>query len=423
MAIKALQFGIPAYSLSASSGGPSTNGTAFALPGVSVLLTYQLLFSSAPSAVSILIEGSLDGTTFYTIVTLTATAGTGGSVLTSASFVRATISSKTGGGTTTVSFKGQSIGVGSSSGVFGSLGATQVAFGDSLGAIAGSNSLIFDGTALIPLVLYAGGIIDNTSSGVFQVNASVNAPGLEPGFQSALGIKASVTTTQDTSDTLQGGYFDIFYDINHNISAYIAGQDFTNNIDILTGKTLLGYTAQIFDLRLTGAGTLSDLYGHSLTPYIDATQVTVGRGFYMDPPQLSGGAAIGIWYAMEFADISGLVTSGAKGLLNYGSGKCIIDSLGVVKSPHQAGGDATSCTGATIGSGSRANGGFVTATTTGASTIVITFPYTAPTGWAVVPTNLTTANLIRQSARTTTTATLAGVTVSGDIISYVAFPY
>lgn len=96
---------------------------------------------------------------------------------------------------------------------------------------------------------------------------------------------------------------------------------------------------------------------------------------------------------------------------------------GTVSGTHIATGTATSCTGATIGTGSKANAGFVTSTTTGVSTIVITFPVTAATGWSCIPTNTTTANLIRQTAKSTTTATISGTTVTGDVIQYIAMPY
>lgn len=93
------------------------------------------------------------------------------------------------------------------------------------------------------------------------------------------------------------------------------------------------------------------------------------------------------------------------------------------KGAFQAAGTATTCTGATIGTGSKANAGFVTSTTTGVSTVVVTFPFTAATGWAISPTNNTTANLTRQTASTTTTATFSGTTVTGDVISYIAMAY
>lgn len=87
-------------------------------------------------------------------------------------------------------------------------------------------------------------------------------------------------------------------------------------------------------------------------------------------------------------------------------------------------GTATTCTGATIGSGSKSHAGFVTATTTGTTTCVITFPVTAPTGWNIIVNNGTTAaDVLTQTASTTTTATFVGTTVSGDVIRYIAFPY
>lgn len=98
-------------------------------------------------------------------------------------------------------------------------------------------------------------------------------------------------------------------------------------------------------------------------------------------------------------------------------------SAGCIGATLVANGTATSCTGATIGTGSKNNAGTVTATTTGVSTVVLTFSVTAPTGWVVEVSNRTTANLTRQSASTTTTATFTGTTVTGDVLSYVAVPY
>lgn len=87
-----------------------------------------------------------------------------------------------------------------------------------------------------------------------------------------------------------------------------------------------------------------------------------------------------------------------------------------------AGTDVT-CTGGTIGTGSKNHAGFVTATTTGTSTIVITFTVTAPTGWNVSASDSTAVTNMVQTASSTTTATLSGTTVSGDVIRYIAMPY
>lgn len=129
-------------------------------------------------------------------------------------------------------------------------------------------------------------------------------------------------------------------------------------------------------------------------------------------------------YDLHFSTDYSSSTVGYIGLRNNGTDADIITLKGTGASGiFVAGGAATSCTGATIGSGSKANAGFITATTTGTSTIVITFPYTAATAWNVMATNLTTGVAILQTASTTTTATLVGTTVSGGVIRYIAFPY
>jgi hypothetical protein len=106
-----------------------------------------------------------------------------------------------------------------------------------------------------------------------------------------------------------------------------------------------------------------------------------------------------------------------------GADRFVFKDTGLAAGTWGGGGTAPTCTGATMGSGSKNNAGFVTTSTTGTTTCVITFSVTAPTGWAIAPQNNTTANLIRQTASSTTTATFVGVTVSGDVISYIATPY
>lgn len=120
-----------------------------------------------------------------------------------------------------------------------------------------------------------------------------------------------------------------------------------------------------------------------------------------------------------FISPAGGITAGST--TDAGAGNILAG--GTVSGVHVATGTATSCTGATIGAGSKNNAGFVTATTTGVSTIVLTFSVTAATGWVVEVSNRTTANLTRQSASTTTTATFTGTTVTGDVLSYIAVPF
>lgn len=62
--------------------------------------------------------------------------------------------------------------------------------------------------------------------------------------------------------------------------------------------------------------------------------------------------------------------------------------------------------------------------TTGACTVVLTFAFTAPTGWFCAATNRTTiGNTFSQSASSTTTCTLTGTTVTGDVIPFSAHYY
>lgn len=79
---------------------------------------------------------------------------------------------------------------------------------------------------------------------------------------------------------------------------------------------------------------------------------------------------------------------------------------------------------ATSATGSSTAGTLVSGTT-GACTVVITMgaSLTATTGWACAVSNRTTANLFRQSASSTTTATLTGTTNSSDVLSFFCVGY
>jgi hypothetical protein len=62
--------------------------------------------------------------------------------------------------------------------------------------------------------------------------------------------------------------------------------------------------------------------------------------------------------------------------------------------------------------------------TSGTCTVVLTTGVTAPNGYACTANDLTTtADTIKQTASSQTTATLAGTTVSGDVISFACTPY
>jgi hypothetical protein len=86
--------------------------------------------------------------------------------------------------------------------------------------------------------------------------------------------------------------------------------------------------------------------------------------------------------------------------------------------------NAASCTGATIGTGATNTAGTITGLPVGSCSVVLTFASaTAATGWVCGVSDQTTANLFRQTASSTTTATLAGTSVSGDVLSYICAAY
>ncbi len=75
------------------------------------------------------------------------------------------------------------------------------------------------------------------------------------------------------------------------------------------------------------------------------------------------------------------------------------------------------CTSAALVANSTMLAGQVNGTPTGACALTLTFP-TAPHGWNCAISNMTTANMIRQTATTQTTAVFTGVTVANDVLSY-----
>lgn len=80
--------------------------------------------------------------------------------------------------------------------------------------------------------------------------------------------------------------------------------------------------------------------------------------------------------------------------------------------------------GTTVGG---ATAGTFVSGTTGVCTVVITMNgatgLAAPTGWVCAISNRTTGNLTRQTASSTTTCTVEGTTVTGDILSFSAIGY
>lgn len=180
---------------------------------------------------------------------------------------------------------------------------------------------------------YIGGIIDDTTSGPIQINGVVTVP-LSASYQSAIGILGEVTTSEDNStpNGLTSIYFDGFFNINHNVSAFY-GHDSTTRGTIASGKTTTTFYSTIFDTRIFGPGTVSELNLITAYPVLRTNLVvTLGRWMFIDAPDLGTGATMGTWNAIEGADLSGLTVSGTKSFITYASGKFKVDADGDILS-------------------------------------------------------------------------------------------
>lgn len=197
---------------------------------------------------------------------------------------------------------------------------------------------------------------------------------------------------------------------------------------ISLGSSVNGEATYVTVTNTGGAGTTTlCIDGGGNTNSSNSGQITGAKGIMMPNNRWIGfvNSAAGSLF-INSALNCGFYLS-ATGLIEVNTGTAISGTSNAASLKALAfmpAGTATTCTGATIGTGSKSHAGFVTATTTGVSTIVITFPVTAPTGWNVMATNNTAvANAISQTTNTTTTATISGTTTSGDVVSYIAFPY
>lgn len=99
-----LSIGVPKLLLDAVPLA-AINGDTIALPGRASLVQWESFFDSAPDAVSLSVQTSIDGTNWFDAATSTATAGATGNFLTSALFIRGVIVSATAGGATEASIQ------------------------------------------------------------------------------------------------------------------------------------------------------------------------------------------------------------------------------------------------------------------------------------------------------------------------------
>jgi hypothetical protein len=208
--------------------------------------------------------------------------------------------------------------------------------------------------------------------------------------------------------------------------ANIAGANFTIQGSQSTGTGLGGPI--IFQTTPAAGGSSST--GNT---FVAAMKIMgsglIGMGTTTPQSELDvyGNVAIGTSYAgVTAAPTNGLSVQGGVGIgTTANAANTSLDVRGAIATNGLIGNGTkftiTGCSAdTTVGA---ATVGKFTSRTTGTCTVVITMNgatgLTAPTGWDCHANDLTTpANLIDMSASTTTTATITGTTVTGDVVSF-----
>jgi hypothetical protein len=264
-----------------------------------------------------------------------------------------------------------------------------------------------------------------------------------------LGTTSNLTVgTDTTSGVMAGGYFSLISGFNSASTPYLAGvygfATTTNgntgvpaalagvvgvgqlqegvNVTNLTGlwgisyipsgdsgtATLMsGVIGQINDSAFSGTVTASAAL-YAMSPTI-SNPVTNNYGLYIADQTVGGGTNNPSPYSLYAAGTAPSYFGGS------------ITSLGYISAGTKF--TASGCSnGTTVGG---ATAGSFASGTTGTCTVTVTMGSSATSvnGWACSVSDQTTANLMRETASNTTTATLSGTTVSGDVIVFGCIGY
>lgn len=201
----------------------------------------------------------------------------------------------------------------------------------------------------------------------------------------------------------------------------------------IAGVNLFGSTANSLEQR---NGTNSQNY-YNYQSFTDAsnyernafgaTPAPLGVGLYIGTEKAGTGVSRPIIFKVG-GNVVWEITAGGvfepTAASSFSLGTAALGILNTYSDHFISTGAVPGISGCTAGTQTGANtAGTFASGTTGTCTVVLTFTLTAPVGWSCAVSNRTTANLIRQSASTQTTATLVGVTVSGDVISFNCMGY
>lgn len=191
------------------------------------------------------------------------------------------------------------------------------------------------------------------------------------------------------------------------------------NFSPITLTSVIGGTLSAQNLD----GTVTNIYGAAAQAISGGTSnATNAVGFLALSNTKGASATLTNSYGI-------LVNNQAAGTNNWAikTGTGVVEFGGITKAPgFLAKGVTFSPSGCSVSDPvGGATAGTITSGTTGSCAITITMgsSMTATNGWACGVSNQTTANLIRQTGGSTTTATFDGVTITGDIISFNCMGY
>jgi len=348
----------------------SGNGTTFALPGNASQITWQVSYSVAPASITIQIQTSLDNTNWFSVATTSSIATDGGTIYSSAGFIRCSITASSGGSGITCGLIAKNAPVAIVSGTSGSVSSNKI--------------LVGDGSASAPSIAR----ISSNSTGIYFVNnamlfSSSNNPTHAFNYQ-ALGELSLPSTGR-----------------------YVFGNSSAGSTpDVILSRD----AANILALR-NGTNEQAIRIGPALS-YVGIASTTGSLDFLVYPNIVTWRMAITGNFVATVDNVWDIGATAQRPRTLLVGTSVAVGANNVLR----AGTPVATGNGTLIAGGTNTSGK-VTVTNTGASTVTLTFSSAWTNAPACSVTNETTANLSRATS-TTTTVVLSGTTVTGDVFAY-----
>lgn len=297
--------------------------------------------------------------------------------------------------------------------------------------------LYINNSAAAILTVSGNPVGDQDQSVIFGVNAaSIATPpsvagafGTTPGDIVVQGLTGGITSIATTGTAARGSTVSILSGRGGPCSSSTTACTSGDGGNVTFGANDAGVVNASGGVNVGGVGGILNLYGGNGGPSTNGSTNTGGNGGSIVAHNGSGGTgatANGLDGTFR-VEAGGRANSpsfkiqsnaGAADFLEIDATGDTLISQALITDGAAPTVGAGSCTGATIGTGSKMMAGTITGTPTATCTVTLTFPVEAPTGWSCAISNQTTANLIRQTASSTTVVTFVGVTVASDVLRY-----